>query len=282
MELSSEEIVRVVKVGTKFGVWKIKLTGGEALLRNDITDIIRAITRVPRVRQLSLVTNGVLLANKAEELKSAGLDFVAVSIPTLDPVKYKGITRADHLDTVLKGIEEAHKVGLQVVLNVVLLNELNISEIPRLIDFAAGINAIVKFIELLVVPSDEEALSKYHYNPDLLAQQLGRISLSTKGWATGGRPKAHSHFELQNGAEVMIFRYPCNSRSCERCVEVYDGLRLTSDGRLASCILRDDNYVDILSLIRKGASEEELERTFSRAMTEIGKPPFRELSCARA
>jgi cyclic pyranopterin phosphate synthase len=280
--MSPEEIVRVVKVGTKFGVWKIKLTGGEPLLRNDVTDIIRAITRVPRVRQLSLVTNGVLLAKKAEELKGAGLDFVAVSIPTLDPVTYEKITGADRLENVLEGISEAHKAGLQVVLNVVLLNGVNISEIPRLVDFAAGVDSIVKLIELLIVPSGPETLRKYHYDPDLLEPKLRQACVSDEGWSTGGRPKAHSHFELQNGAEVMIFRYPCNSRSCERCVEVYDGLRLTSDGRLASCILRDDNFVDILPLIKKGASEEELESTFSRAMTEIGKPPFDKVSCAKA
>jgi cyclic pyranopterin phosphate synthase len=280
--MSPGEIARVVRAAAKFGIWKIKLTGGEPLLRTDITDIIRLITQLPTVRQLSLVTNGLLLVKRARELKAAGLDFVAVSIPTLDAEKYKKITRADRLDTVVKGIEEAHKAGLQVALNVVLLNGLNISEIPRLIDFAGGVDAIVKFIELLIVPSEEETLSKYHYNPNLLAQQLGRVCVSDKGWATGGRPKAHTHFELKNNVEAMVFRYPCNSLSCEQCTEVYDGLRLTSDGRLASCILRVDNYVDVLSLIRRGASETELEGAFSRAMTEIGKAPLNVIPCSRS
>jgi cyclic pyranopterin phosphate synthase len=277
--MTPEDIASVTQIATKFGIWKIKLTGGEPLLRDDVTDIIRAITSIRHVRQLSLVTNGLLLASRAEELKSAGLDFVAVSLPALDRWKYRQITRADRLDDVLEGIDKAHKAGLQVVLNIVLLNQLNIDEIPKLIDFAAGVNAIVKFIELLVMPSDEKTLRKYHYSPDLLEQRLATTSISSRGWSTGGRPKAHSHFELKHDVEAMVFRYPCNSRSCEDCPEVYDGLRLTSDGKLASCILRTDNHVDILSLIRSGASDLELERAFSNALAEIGKPPAGEVSC---
>jgi cyclic pyranopterin phosphate synthase len=277
--MSPEEIAQVVRIGAKFGVWKIKLTGGEPLLRSDICDVIRAINQISHVRQLSLVTNGVLLAKKAQEISNAGLDFVAVSIPTLDPVKYREITGADCIDHVLDGIQQAHKVGLQVVLNVVVLNEVNVNETLKLIDFAGTIGAIVKFIELLVVPSDEQTLRRYHYDPGLLVQQLGRISVSSTGWSTGGRPKAHPHFRFSNGVEALVVRYPCNTRSCDLCTRFYDGLRLTSDGRLASCMLRDDNCADILSLVRRGASERELEDMFSNAMVEIGKPPFDEVVC---
>jgi cyclic pyranopterin phosphate synthase len=273
-EMTPREIAQVTKIAAKFGVWKVKITGGEPLLRRDATDIISEITQIPQIRQVSLVTNGVLLPRRAQEIKNAGLDFVAVSIPTLDHKKYKEITGADCLDIVLKGISAARDAGLQVVLNVVLLNEVNITEIPALIELAKKSKAIIKFIELLTLPSDALRLNKYHYDPELLVQELSQISVSREGWATGGRPKAHSHFDLENGVEAMVFRYPCNTRSCERCTEVYDGLRLTADGRLGSCMLRDDNHADIGLAMRNGVTEQDLERVFLKAMGEIGKSPF--------
>jgi cyclic pyranopterin phosphate synthase len=209
---------------------------------------------------VSLVTNGILLSRRAEEIKNAGLDFVAVSVPTLDHEKYRGITGADCLDIALEGIFAARDAGLQVVLNVVLLNGLNITEIPAFIDLAKRSKSIIKFIELLMLPSDALRLNKYHYDPELLARELSRISVSRKGWATGGRPKAHSHFELENGVEAIVLGYPCNTRSCERCTEVYDGLRLTADGKLGSCMLRDDNQEDIGLAMRNGATEQDLEK----------------------
>ena len=262
-----EEFGRVMRVAARLGITKVKLTGGEPLLRPDIADIVAEIAAVPGVSDLSMTTNGSLLADLAYELAEAGLRRVNVSLDTLDRTTFRAITGRDALPRVLAGIEAALDAGLRPLkLNMVLLRGLNEREVWRLVEFARERGAILQVIELVKAPGMPEAFYKARHADlaDLEAELAGRAVRVVRRQLQN-RPK----FFLLDGAEVELVRPVHNSSFCAKCRR----LRLTADGRLKLCLMRPD-ALDLLGPLRSGAGDEELEAIFKRAV-ELREPFYR-------
>jgi cyclic pyranopterin phosphate synthase len=244
--LSSGEIAAIMEVAAEYGFRSVKFTGGEPLLRRDLTEIIAA---VPEGMESSLTTNGTLLAAMAGKLKEAGLKRVNISLDSLNPGTYQRITGCDRLDEVIEGIDAAVSAGLTPVkLNMVVLSGINEHEVPDFLEFVKGNrDLILQLIELMHFKD-----CPYHSGLNDLEQQLARGSTRILT-----RRMHHRKKYCCNGSEVEVVRPLHNTEFCAFC----NRLRVTSDGQLKPCLLRADNHVDI-----RGKTGEELRELFIEAV----------------
>ncbi len=261
--MTPEEIERILRVARDLGIRKVKFTGGEPLVRDDIVEIVRRAAPLMD-RDVSLTTNGTLLAKYAEDLKEAGLMRANISLDTLDREKYRRITGLDLLSDAIEGVYAATNAGLHPVkLNMVLLKGINEDEIEDLIRFSADSGAILQIIEL-ETPVEKEQTSffrKYHVNPKFIEEHLEKMADEIQYNELHRRKRFR--FKVDGKvAEVEIVRPMHNSEFCMYCTRI----RLTSDGKLKPCLLRNDNLVDILTPLRNGASDEELRKIFVEAI----------------
>jgi len=257
-EMTPEEIQKIVSIAASFGLGEVKLTGGEPLLRRDILEIVRRIHDTPGVKEVSMTTNGILLSEFAYSLKKAGLARVNVSLDTLRGERFKQITSVDALKSVMSGIEKAKDAGLHPVkVNMVLLKGLNDDEVPSMINFAKKIGVILQIIEL-EASYENELYKRYHASMDAVEHLLENMAESITIRKMHHRKKYH----LRNGGEVEIVKPMHNTEFCSHC----NRIRVTSDGKLKPCLFRNDNLVDMLGPIRRGASEETLRKLFLEAV----------------
>ncbi|RLI23152.1 GTP 3',8-cyclase MoaA, partial [Candidatus Bathyarchaeota archaeon] len=171
-EMTVDEIVEIVKLGVELGIRNVKLTGGEPLVREDVLEIVKGISKIRGVEDLSMTTNGNLLSVYAEKLVDAGLDRVNVSLPSLNEQKYKTITGGD-LKPVIAGIKAAVDAGLNPVkLNMVYMKGINTEEVHSMIEFAAETNTILQVIELEPINLDEDFYRRHHTPLDDLIRYL--------------------------------------------------------------------------------------------------------------
>ncbi len=250
--LSSREIGNVLSTAAKFDIRSVKFTGGEPLLREDLTDIVRL---VPGSMESSITTNGILLADYAAELKQAGMSRVNISLDSLNPDTYKKITGSDRLSDVISGIEAALEAGLTPIkLNMVMLRGINDHELE---DFYAYIrnnrNLILQVIELM-------SLGGCECHSDLLALEE---DLAGRSKVILTRRMHHRKKYCLDGAEVEVVRPLHNTEFCAFC----NRLRVTSDGNLKPCLLRADNHVNI-----RGKTGIDLENAFIEAVKR--RAPF--------
>jgi len=265
-EMTPEEIRRIVEIAASFGVGKVKLTGGEPLLRSDILDIVSGIHKTRGVKEVSMTTNGVLLSKHAYKLKEAGLARVNVSLDTLTAEKFKRITGVDALKFVILGITKAKEAGLYPVkVNMVLLKGLNENEVSEMIAFARENDVILQIIEL-ESPHESEWYREYHASLDSVERLLESMAERITIRKMHHRKKYH----LQGGGEVEVVKPMHNTEFCRNC----NRIRVTSNGKLKPCLFRNDNLVDILSPMRRGASEEALRELFLEAVKRR-EPYFR-------
>jgi len=251
-EMSTEEILEIMNVAAKFGIRSIKFTGGEPLIRPDILEILRA---VPPGIESSITTNGILLAEMADELKKAGLRRVNVSLDSLNPETYRKITGCDRLGDVLAGINAALMAGLTPVkLNMVVLAGINDNEIDDFLNYVRGNrNLVLQLIELMHFKDCD-------YHGDLRGLEAMLASRSSEVLT---RRMHHRKKYCLDGAEVEVVRPLHNTEFCAYC----NRLRVTSDGKLKPCLLRTDNHISIRG--KKGA---ELEALFRQAVEQ--REPF--------
>ncbi|MEM3420881.1 MAG: GTP 3',8-cyclase MoaA [Candidatus Hadarchaeum sp.] len=241
-EMSPDEIGSIVKIASELGVEKIKITGGEPLLRDDIVDIVAASAK-PGIREISMTTNGALLSERAHELAEAGLDRVNISLDTLDAEKFAKITQNGSLEEVLDGINAALEARLvPIKLNMVLLKGINEDEIDRMIDFAGERGMILQLIEL--VDLNGEDFQEHHLALEEIERKLAAKAIAVR---TRRLMQSRKRYLLPN-VEVEVVRPMHNTRFCAHCHR----LRLTPDGYLKPCLMRNDNLVDILSWVRAG------------------------------
>ncbi len=262
-EMTPEEIEKILRIARELDIRKVKFTGGEPLFREDIVEIVQRSAPLMD-KDVSLTTNGTLLSKYAYDLKEVGLDRVNVSLDTLNPEKYAKITRKNMLNDVIDGIYAAVNAGLNPVkLNMVLLKGINEDEIEDMIRFSADTGTILQIIELEAPIEKEqtEFFKKYHVNPKFLEEHLEKIAVQVKYNELHRRKRFLFNFEGKK-AEVEIVRPMHNSEFCMYCTRI----RLTSDGKLKPCLLRDDNLVDILTPLRDGASDKELKDLFIEAI----------------
>ncbi|MCX6676805.1 MAG: GTP 3',8-cyclase MoaA [Methanothrix sp.] len=229
-EISDEMVVSVARAAALLGVRSLKFTGGEPLLRRDLSGLLR---QMPQDLDISLTTNGIFLAEQAGPLAKAGLDRVNVSLDSLRPQTYRAITggREGDLEKVLAGIDAARAAGLAPIkLNVVVLKE-NEAEISDLIDFCREKGLILQLIELLDlrhmgISGDIDAIER---------------SLAARADHVRVREMHRRKKYFLDGAEVEVVRPMDNTEFCANCTR----LRVTSDGKIKPCLLRSDNLVEI-------------------------------------
>lgn len=259
-EMTSNEMQRIVKVAKEIGIEKIRLSGGEPLIRDDIVDIVSKISSVG-FRDISLTTNGVLLGKYAEQLYNAGLTRVNVSFDTLNPETYKQITKRDYMELAKKGIERAVKAGLNPVkVNMVVMKGINDSEIWHMFQFCKDTGAILQLIELLKTENCQESefFDEYHYDMSELEDELTKISNRVKTRRFMQDRKKY----FVNGGEIEIVRPMDNTEFCKNCTR----LRITPDGKIKPCLLRNDNLLDLIEPMRMGFSDEKLKKVFLKAI----------------
>jgi len=256
-ELTADEIEVVVSVAAELGITKVKLTGGEPLLRDDIVEIVRRIA--PYVEEVSMTTNASLLEEKACSLKEAGLRRVNVSFHTLNPDGFKEITGCSDEDLVRRGVEAALDCGLHPVkLNMVVMKGLNADEIPEMIGFSRETGTVLQLIEFQELENGAKYYEKYHYDLKPVEAELENEAVRVEERELHRRRVYH----LGDGAQVEVVRPMHNSRFCAYCTR----LRLTSDGRLKPCLMRDDNLVPFAELVRAGEPRERLVEAFRDAV----------------
>ena len=264
-EMSAEEIERIVRVAASLGVWGVKLTGGEPLLRKDIIEIVQKISKIPGINDISMTTNGFLLAKYADQLREAGLSRVNVSLDTLNPKKFREITGVDAHENVIRGIVKAAEAGLNPVkVNMVLLKGINENEVEDMIEFAGKNHLILQIIELEQAKEDDFYM-QYHVDLNNVEEKLKKRASKIIVRRMHHRKK----YILDEGTEVEIVRPMHNSEFCLNC----NRIRLTSDGKLKPCLFRNDNLIDLLGPIRNGADNEKLKKLFIKAV-KARKPFF--------
>ena len=265
-EMTPDEIYRISKIAKKIGVNKIRLSGGDPLVRKDIVEIVEKIASLD-FKDISLTTNGVLLEKYAEDLKKAGLDRVNVSLDTLNRETYKFVTKMDYLEKAKAGILKAVEVGLYPVkINMVVMKDLNTDEIKDMFNFCKDHGIILQLIELIESENcdDDKFSAEYHYPLDELENKLADIASHVRERKfMQGRKKYYI-----NDGEIEIVRPVDNSSFCASCSR----LRITPDGKIKPCLLRNDNLVELISHVRNGASEDELEELFINGINK--REPF--------
>lgn len=270
-EMSPDEIFRISKIAKDIGVEKIRLSGGEPLVRKDIVDIVSKISSL-QFRDISITTNGVQLGKYAEDLFNSGLKRVNVSFDTLDPETYRFITKRNYMEMAKEGIKKAVEVGLNPVkVNMVVMKGINDHEIWDMFQFCKENNVILQLIELLKTENCEEAefLEEYHYNMTPLEEELNKMSTKVK---TRHFMQDRKKYFIEGG-EIEVVRPMDNTQFCENCTR----LRITPDGKIKPCLLRNDNLVDLIEPMRRGYSDEELKKVFLDAINK--REPFYTDSC---
>ncbi len=265
-EMTLEEIEKIISVAASLKIGKVKITGGEPLLRSDILEIVQRIKDTSGVSEVSMTTNGTLLSGYAEPLKEAGLARVNISLNTLRPETFKMIAGVDALKGVISGIEEAVKVGLSPVkINMVLLRGVNEDDVFEMVDFAREKDLVLQLIELESA-DENETYGRYHLGLDGIEDQLRWISEKVTLREMHHRRK----YCLKGGVMVEIVKPMHNTEFCRYC----NRIRVTSDGKLKPCLFRSDNHIDFLGPMREEASEETLKELFLEAVKKR-KPYFK-------
>lgn len=257
--LTYGEIIRVVRAATELGVSKIRITGGEPLVRKDLTALIAAIADIPGITDLALTTNGSLLGKYARSLKAAGLSRVNVSLDTLREKRFARVAGVNALEEVLAGIKEAQAVGLSPVkINMVVMRGINDDELAAFARLTIQNDFQVRFIEYMPFNQavDRLLLPVAEMKRKLAAAGLTElISLSGEG----GTARTYS---LPGAKGSIGFIAPVTDHFCDAC----NRMRLTADGRLKPCLLSQEQ-LDIKALLRGNASHRELMAGFRHAVS---------------
>ncbi len=263
--LRYEEILRLVRVYAQEGITKVRITGGEPLVRKGIVDFIAELSAIPGIRDLSMTTNGVLLKEFARPLKVAGLKRINISLDTLDPETFFRITRRDKFHDVWAGIQEAIKVGFSPVkLNVVIINGTNEKEVFDFARLTLEFPLVVRFIEYM--PAGES-----QWNPALVypnsqikeqIQELGALIPLHDEKNDGPAIR----YRLKNSLGEIGFINPISSHFCHLC----NRIRLTPDGHLRTCLFHDEE-IDLKPFLRNGCDDEKLREVLLHALEKKPK-----------
>jgi cyclic pyranopterin phosphate synthase len=264
--LTYEEMERVARLSVGLGIEKIRLTGGEPLVRKNIVDLTKALGEIPGIRDISLTTNGVLLAEKARSLWEAGVKRINISLDTLNSKKFSEITRFDFFNQVWEGIQEAERIGFSPIkINVVALKGINDDEILAFGRLSYEKPYHIRFIEFMPVgPENGWSAERFLSTEEIINQLevLGPLS-PVNGQGFDG-PAKRMAFEGAMGEIGLIS--PISEHFCPAC----NRLRLTAEGRLRVCIFSDDE-TDLRTPLRNGASDMELESIIRGTITRKPK-----------
>lgn len=258
--LSFEEITRIARVGASLGIKKIRITGGEPLVRKDLVSLIRSLREIQELREIALTTNAVFLKPYASLLKDAGLDRINISLDSLDAQKFNRITRGGNLDDVLRGMDEAMTSGFPVIkINTVLVRGLNTDEIIDFAEMTRTRPIQVRFIEYMPTDFTYQSYRELYFSvseaKDILCT-LGKLIPAQNNAVTTAKV-----FRVSGFCGTIGFISPLSDPFCSSC----NKLRLTADGFLRSC-LHSSMAINLKRSIRDRASDEVLAGLIRRSV----------------
>jgi cyclic pyranopterin phosphate synthase len=261
--MTLEQMERILKAAASIGAKKVKITGGEPLVREDIVDIVAICSE--EFDEVSLTTNGVGLDDLAVPLREAGLERMNISMDTLNRRTYQQITGRDQLPRLLKGVDAAVEAGFQSLkLNTVILNGLNHTELEDLISYASEKNVLFQLIELT---SKRENINSpfyqaYHYDLTAFEKTLGDWTSDVRANEIHNRKRYVLRVNGWN-AVVEVVRPMSNRDFCANCTRI----RVTSDGKIKPCLLTNSGEIDTCDLLKAGEDEEALKALFAKAIS---------------
>ncbi len=257
--LSYEEIIKVVKYAAKIGIDKIRITGGEPLIKKDIVSFIDKIANIDGIKDIALTTNGVLLKDMAKDLQKAGLKRVNISIDSLKPDRYRSITRGGDVNHVLNGIQEVLQLNMRPIkLNVVVIGKLNEDEIEDFANLTINDEIDVRFIELMPVGEASGWAKDRFISNEEIKRRIGEL-LPVKNDTLGPA----RYYKLLGAKGRVGFINPISDHFCGSC----NRIRLTSDGKLKPC-LHSNQEIDILKALRE--NDNEIDEILQKAI--LSKP----------
>ena len=272
--LSLEELGTLCESFIKRGIKKIRITGGEPLVRRDLMSFMHKLSKhriSGKLDEITLTTNGTLLSRYAKELKLCGVERINISLDTLDPIVFTKLTRRNALDAVLKGIDAALEAGIKVKINTVALKGVNDSEIPRLIEWAHNKSMDITLIEVMPLGDiDEDRVDQYIPLNAIRDNLEQRFTLNNVPLRTGG-PARYVKIKETGGILGMIT--PLTNNFCAGCNRV----RVTCTGQIYTC-LGHGHKLDLRAAIRGDNSDAELERLLGIAMREKPEKHFFDIS----
>ena len=270
--LNFDEIERVTRVLASLGIERIRITGGEPLLRRDVESLILRLTRIEGIRTIDMTSNGWHLEGKARALRESGLRGVTVSLHSLRSDRFAKISGVDALPRVLRGIDKALDEGISPVkINSVAIRGYNDDEILDLVDFARKRRVSIRFIEFMPLDglgiwSKDRVMS----GKEILAAVSSRYPMTSYGRGMG---ETSSLWRFQDGRGDLGLIMPMSEPFCDDC----DRIRLTADGKLLSCLF-DIEYHDLRRIVRDGASDAQLSDAILKAVWKkpegIGHMPW--------
>ncbi len=265
--LRYEEVVRLAGIAIAMGIRKVRITGGEPLVRRDVVHLCSRIAQLPGLESLTLTTNARLLAEHAERLYQSGVQRINISLDTLNPEKYARITRCDCFHEVWRGIEAAQRVGFHPIkLNVVAMRGINDDEIENLAAITIHQPFHVRFIEYMPVATDAGENQGRFLGADEILQRLRRLGRLLEVSSRNSNGPAR-HYQLAGAVGKIGIISPISHHFCATC----NRLRLTADGKLRTCLFASEE-TDLQQPLRQGATDEELAAIITRA---IQKKPAR-------
>jgi GTP 3',8-cyclase len=282
--LTFEEIERLVKLLVSLGINKVRLTGGEPLLRQGVELLISKIAAIPGIQDLAMTTNGFLFAKKGRALKAAGLKRISFSMDSLDRANFQRMTGRDALPEVLDGIALAQDLGLTPVkVNAVIIRDLNDHEVEALADFARTRHLSFRFIEFMPLDSTRAWLKEMVVpGQEILGRLQSRFQLVPV--ASGNISETARRWRFADGAGEIGIISPVSEPFCRHC----NRIRLTADGKVRTCLFSLQEH-DLMDMLRGGASDDQLVDRLRQivwqkeARHHIGEPEFvqpaRTMSC---
>lgn len=256
--LTYEEIGTVVRAASELGISKVRLTGGEPLVRLGIEELVRTISQVPGIDDLAMTTNGILLSRHAVDLKAAGLQRVNISLDSLRPDRFERITRGGRLEEVLEGMESARRAGLDPIkINSVVIRGVNDDEVLDLARRTMVEGWHLRFIELMPVGSGGLIGDQWR-DQVVTAEEIRRKIESALGRLEPARISVGNgparYYRLPGAQGTLGFITPISEHFCYRC----NRMRLTADGQLRPCLVSDEE-IDLRTPLRRGAGVEEIK-----------------------
>jgi cyclic pyranopterin phosphate synthase len=251
--LSFEEIERVVRIAVDLGIQKIRLTGGEPLLRSDVELLIARIAKIPGIEDLAMTTNGFLFPQKARKLREAGLRRISFSLDSLDAANFKKITGRDGLEEVLRSVKLAQELGFNPVkVNAVVIRDINDHEIVSLAEFAREYNVSFRFIEFMPLDSARAWLKEMVVSGREILERL-QERFTLKPVRSNNPAETATRWGFEDGRGEIGIIAPVSEPFCGHC----NRIRMTADGKIRTCLFSVTEH-DLRTMLRDGRSDDEI------------------------
>ncbi len=274
--LSFEELDRLTQVFASLGVTKVRLTGGEPLMRKDLHLLVRRLTHIRGINDIAMTTNGFFLAEQAKDLVAAGLTRINVSLDSLDPGKFTAMTRRDHFEKVWEGIEAIAALGISPIkLNAVVIRGMNDDGIPKFAALARTRPFVIRFIEFMPIGFDDGwTMEKVVPSREIIERMESSVGKKLVPVEYHGS-QAADRYRFEDGVGEVGFISSVSEPFCDHCNRV----RITSDGKLRTCLF-SLHETSLKELLRSGADNETIRRTIIAAVWKkeeghlINRPGF--------